>query len=241
MITEGNASQRKLKVGDSIKLQTTKGPHDFTIVATYATFGGPPEVVMGIDAGRMYFNARNPSGFQLNVTPSADVATVKTAIENGVGAKNTIRVTTVATIKQEAQKQFGQFFNVFYAIILVAGVVGLLGLANTLAMSVVQRTREIGILRAVGVTRPQIRRMVLVESATLSLVAYALSLPLGYVLSVVTLKGVSSAFGFGVSYVYPAAWVPIVGLFGIFVAVVAAIAPGRRAARLHVVSALQYE
>lgn len=230
-----------LKVGDTFEVVTARGNKGFKLVATYQQFGGPPEMVIGIADARRYFNAGDPGAFQLNVAPGASVPAVKRAIEQQLGEEHTLAIETSDGIKQEAQKQFGQFFNIFYAIILVAGIVGLLGLANTLAMSVVQRTREIGVLRAIGVTRPQVRRMVLVESATLGLVAFALSLPLGWVLSIVTLGGVSGAFGFEVAYVYPAAWIPVVGAFGVVVAVLAAIAPGRRAAKLQVVGALQYE
>ena len=241
LMPEAAATARHLRVGDFVAVQTTAGAHSFRLAATFKTLGGPPMIVLGIADGRRYLDARTPSEFQLNVARGASIATVKASIDHSLGANYNLQISSVDTIKADAQHQFGQFFNVFYAIILVAAIVGLLGLANTLAMSVLQRYREIGILRAIGVTRPQVRRMVLVESATLGLVAFALSLPLGLILSVVALKGVSVAFGFDVAYIYPAAWVPIVGAFGVVVAVVAAIAPGRRAAKLQVVGALQYE
>lgn len=241
LMPEGAALRYDLAPGALVKLATTSGPRTFRLAATYRSFGGPPEFVIGLPDARRYFNAAAPSSFQLNVSPGASVSAVRARIESQLGARNNLHISTVASIKAEARTQFGQFFNVFYAIILVAAIVGLLGLANTLAMGVLQRYREIGILRAIGVTRPQVRRMVFVESATLAVVAFVLSLPLGWVLSVVTLAGVGSAFGFDVGYVYPAAWVPIVAAFGVIVAVLAALAPGRRAARLEVVSALQYE
>ncbi len=241
LIPVGQAEQQKLELGDEVTLVTSQGRRPFTLVGTFQSFGGPPETVVGLADGRRYFNAGAPSSFQLNVRDGASIPTVKKEIDAALGEDYNLEITSVDVIKSDAKKQFGQFFNIFYAIILVAAIVGLLGLANTLAMSVLQRYREIGILRAIGTTRPQIRRMVLVESSTLGLVAFALSLPLGLILSIVTLKGVSLAFGFDVAYVYPAGWVPIVAGFGILVAIVAAIAPGRRAAKLHVVGALQYE
>jgi putative ABC transport system permease protein len=152
-----------------------------------------------------------------------------------------VQVETAGGVKAEVSRQFGQFFNIFYAIVFVAALVGLLGLANTLAMSVLQRSREIGVLRAIGTTRGQVRRMVLTESATLGSVAFVLSLPLGLAMSLLALRGIGDAFGFAVRYVYPAGWIPLVVAFGIAVAMLAALAPGRRAARLQVVKALQYE
>jgi putative ABC transport system permease protein len=231
----------KKKIGDSLVIGTTQGPKPFRIAATYASLGGPPEFVLGLPDGRRYFNAGNANAYSANVTPGSDVDTVRDRIERDLGSTYNLKIQTTSQIKADAKKQFGQFFNIFYAILLVAAVVGLLGLANTLAMSVLQRYREIGILRAVGTTRSQVRRMVLVESATLGAVAFVLSLPVGLLISVLTVRGIQAAFGFKVAYIYPAAWIPLVLVFGVFVAVIAAIAPGRRAARLEVVGALQFE
>jgi putative ABC transport system permease protein len=114
-------------------------------------------------------------------------------------------------------------------------------LANTLAMSVLQRFREIGILRAIGVTRSQAWRMVLVESTTMGLTAFVLSIPLGVLLTYLVVRGTAQGFGFSIPTIYPWIWIPFVAAFGILIAVIAAIAPGRRAARLQVVTALQYE
>ncbi|MGZ4128076.1 MAG: ABC transporter permease [Actinomycetota bacterium] len=228
-------------VGDSVALETSQGSKPFRIAGTYAALGGPPEIVLGLPDATRYFNAGDPNAYSVNVVAGANVERVRGRIEADLGTRYNLRISTTSQIKADAKHQFGQFFNIFYAILLVAGVVGLLGLANTLAMSVLQRYREIGILRAVGTTRGQVRRMVLVESATLGLVAFALSLPMGLMLSILTVRGIGQAFGFKVPYIYPAGWVPLVAAFGIFVAVVAAIAPGRRAAHLEVVGALQFE
>lgn len=241
LVPESTATKRHKRIGDTVRVMTARGPHDFRIAATYATFAGPPDVTIGLPAARRLLHAGGATAYHVNVARDADAVAVRRVIERTLGARYGLEVGTSGTDKAEARKQFGQFFNIFYAIILVATIVGLLGLANTLAMSVLQRYREIGVLRAIGTTRGQVRRMVLVESATLGLVAFALALPLGWLLSMLTVRSVSNAFGFTVSYIYPTAWIPAVALFGVVVAVIAALAPGRRAARLEVVSALQYE
>src|SRR5205807_8402905 len=84
--------------------------------------------------------------------------------------------TTNARVKADSERQLNGIFAIFFAIVLVGVIVGMLGLANTLAASVVQRYREVGVLRAVGTLRSQVRGIVLVESATLVGVAFALSI-----------------------------------------------------------------
>jgi putative ABC transport system permease protein len=241
LMPQDRATALHRRVGGSIKIQTSQGPKAFRIAGTYLSLGGPPEVILGIFDGKRYFNAGDANEFEVNVARSADADSVRDRLERDLGKRFNVKVSTTTQIKADAKHQFGQFFNIFYAILLVAAVVGLLGLANTLAMSVLQRYREIGILRAIGTTRSQVRRMVLVESATLGSVAFVLSLPIGLLLSILTVRGIQAAFGFKVDYIYPSAWIPLVLAFGVIIAVVAAIAPGRRAARLEVVSALQFE
>ena len=133
------------------------------------------------------------------------------------------------------------YFRLVYAVLFVAGTMGLLGLGNTLAMSVMRRTREIGVLRAIGTHRRQVWGLVLVESATLALVALALALPLGWLLSVTILRASLSTLGVVVAYRQPGPVVPVIGALALLTAAVAAVAPARRAARVEPVAALRFE
>ena len=241
LMTEIVANQLGKQRGDIVRLRTARGFHPFEIVGTFASFAGPPVIVTGFGDGQRYFNAQDATEYHLDVARGFDTEAVRDRIEAGLGSRYRFVTTTAIAAKEEARAEFRQYFNIIYAILAVAAVVGVLGLANTLAMSVLQRYREIGILRAVGTTRGQIWRMVLVESTTLGSVALVLALPLGSLLAWLTVRSISDAFGFDVEFVYPAAWVPLILLFGAVAAVIAAIAPGRRAARLEPVSALQYE
>ena len=242
LMPEFQATELALAVGDPVAINTSQGRREFTLGATYVFLqAGPPELIMGLRDAQRFLNAGGANRFHLNVRDDADAQQVRARIEERLGDRYHFNIETATSLKEDARSDIGGFFNIFYAILLVAGIVGLLGLANTLAMSVLQRFREIGVLRAVGTTRSQVRRMVLVESATMGAVAFALSIPLGFLLSVLVLRSIESAIGFDVAYVYPASWLPFVLAFGVFVAVIAALAPGRRAAKLEVVGALQYE
>ncbi len=227
-------------VGDKVTINTARGPQSFTLAAIYIGTAGPPEITMGIKDARTYLSASRPQAYALNVTKGTSPDTVATAVKKDLATYQP-ETQTSAEAKNEARSQIATYFEIVWAILLIAAIVGLLGLANTLAMSVLQRFREIGILRAIGVTRSQTWRMVLVEACTLGGTAFVLSIPLGALMTYLVVKGTSSGFGFTIPTLYPWIWVPFVALFAIVIAVIASIAPGRRASRLEVVSALQYE
>lgn len=151
-----------------------------------------------------------------------------------------VRARSSDAIRAEADAEVGRFLRLIDAIVLIALVVGVVGLTNTLLMSSVQRTREIGLLRAVGLSRAQARTMVLVESLTLCLAGAVLAVPLGMLLSAL------------VGRTDPAATVPLltrhsvtaigpVVVLAVAAAAAAAVLPARRAARLDVVEALRLE
>jgi putative ABC transport system permease protein len=125
--------------------------------------------------------------------------------------------------------------------LILAAVTGMLGLANTLVFSVLLRTREIGMLRSAGAVRRQIRGMVVVEAATLALVAFLLAIPLGSLLAAGLIAGQRRTMGFTVHFTFPWALVMPVGIIAVVIALLASLLPARRAGRVEVVSALRFE
>ena len=117
-------------------------------------------------------------------------------------------------------------------------VVSLFGMVNTLVLSVFERTREIGMLRAIGVSRRQLRRMIRNESIITALIGAALGLPLGVFLAAILTRATASQ---GVSFHLPVTQLAIFTLVAVIAGVTAAVLPARRAARLNVLEALQYE
>jgi putative ABC transport system permease protein len=241
LVPVGLANSLDLERGSRVVVDTPAGDKPMRVAGVYRDGPGPPGITLGLPDGKRYLNAGKPMALIATLDEGARPAAVKSAIEDGIGAEFGLDVETVTETKAQARSQVTQYFRIVYAILLVAAIVGLLGLANTLAMSVLRRFREIGILRAIGVTRSQMWRMVMIESLTLGFVAFVLSIPLGLLLTGIIVRTISSGFGFELTTTYPWSWIPIVAAFGLFITVIAAIAPGRRASRLHVVSALQYE
>jgi putative ABC transport system permease protein len=135
-------------------------------------------------------------------------------------------------------QDFNDLLMFLYVLLALSVVVSIFGMVNTLVLSVYERTRELGMLRAVGMTRRQVRRMVRHESVITALIGAALGLPLGIFLAALVTRALSQ---FDVQFKVPVDQLLIFALISIIVGVLAAILPARRAARLNVLRALQYE
>ena len=175
-------------VGDHMTLRTAAGEREFAIVGTHSGLQEAVAVV-GTGDGDALFGGGNPNGFVLRLADGADESVVLAAIAANILKDHSFEVLTLRDVKERAADQLAGFFGIAYAILLVTTVIGMLGLANTLAVSVIHRTREIGILRSAGGRRRQVRGMVLVEAATLVLVAHVLALPLGHLIGIVAVNG----------------------------------------------------
>jgi putative ABC transport system permease protein len=128
--------------------------------------------------------------------------------------------------------------NLFYVLLALSVIVSLFGMVNTLVLAVFERTRELGMLRAVGMTRRQARRMIRQESVITALIGAALGIPLGVGLAALVTQSLSE---YGVQFSLPVGTLAVFTIVAIVAGMLAAIAPARRAARLNVLEALQYE
>ena len=115
-------------------------------------------------------------------------------------------------------------------------MISLFGIVNTLVLTVFERTREIGMLRAVGMTRRQVRRMIRNESVVTALIGAALAIPVGIVLAYMVGDAIKYA-----AFTIPWGQIVLFVAAAVIVGLLAAIIPARRAARLNVLEALQYE
>jgi putative ABC transport system permease protein len=233
------ARKDHLRRGDRVSIATNQGPKKFSVAGVIKTLPAL-DAVLGVRAGREYLNSRDPQWILVKFNRGFDVesgiGSLRRALE-GSGAS----VVTIGTLQHEFEHNgIRELVRVFLVILLVAAAIGLLGLANTMAISVAERRREIAVMRATGAGVVAIRRMVLVESATLGSVAFVLAIPLGLLMSALVTRG-SSTGGLPLEFTFPARWVPIVGVIALIVTVIAALVPAYRAARVNPASALRFE
>jgi putative ABC transport system permease protein len=128
--------------------------------------------------------------------------------------------------------------NIFYVLLGLSVVVSLFGMVNALALAVFERTREIGMLRAIGLTRRQTRRMIRHEGIITALIGAALGLPLGVFIAAVIVQGLSDM---DVVFSLPVVIILVFAIVSMIAGTLAAVLPARRASRLNVLQALQYE
>lgn len=166
----------------------------------------------------------------------ADVATVKTALTEKVKDLLTIKVSDKADLIKSDQQEIQQFLAIIYALLGLSIVIAALGIANTLAMAIYERTREIGMLRALGLKRRQLGGMVILESMWTAVFGALLGVVLGMPLGVITAEGLFevSAADVGIP------WLTMIGVViaAAVVGVIAALVPAIRATRMKVLDSI---
>jgi putative ABC transport system permease protein len=160
------------------------------------------------------------------------------ALKNDLTGFADAKVQTREQFKNSYLKPINQLLNVLYVLLGLSVIVSLLGIVNTLVLTVFERTREIGMLRAVGMTRTQTRMMIRYESIVTSLMGAAFGIVVGIFLALLVTHALSSQ---GIVFAVPYRQLVYFVLAAILVGILAAILPARRAARLNVLEALQYE
>jgi putative ABC transport system permease protein len=235
------ASQNGLSQGDLVMLETPKGTVGYRVAGIGSDYLNAKLATVYISQSelRKEFDITSDIMVLATLKPGADSAAAKRALDGIVAGYPAFRLYESKTWKAEQLTTFDQTMGMMYALIGVLALPSLLALMNTLAMSVLARTREIGMLRAVGSTRTQVRRMVLAESLLLAsigtLFGVVAGVWLGYAL-VAALQGI-----FPMPYTFPTGGIVTAVVVGIVFGMLAAILPARSASRLDVVEALHYE
>ena len=188
---------------------------------------------------RTQFGTTDPSMTFVKLAPGANAAAVQAQIKRTVERRfPTVDTLNQKELKDNQEKQINQLVSFFYVLLALAIVISLLGIVTTLALSIHERTRELGLLRAVGMSRRQVKRLVRYESVITALIGAILGTILGVIFA--TLVSVPLADeGFELSY--PVGTLLILLVLAALAGVVAAIFPARRAARLDVLQAVAYE
>jgi putative ABC transport system permease protein len=160
------------------------------------------------------------------------------ALETSLAVFPAAKVETREQFKSSRTQDLKQSLQILYALLGLSVIVSLFGVINTLVLSVFERTRELGMLRAIGMTRRQIRRMIRHESVVTALIGATLGIAVGIFLAVLTTTALSQ---YGVVFAVPYGTLAVFVGVAILAGMLAAILPAKRASRLNILEALQYE
>jgi putative ABC transport system permease protein len=238
-VAKSYAKDHKLTVGSPITLKTPSGGvlHLKLLGIFDPPKGGSPFGDVTFSTTRFDHEYANPQNLFTFVKTSGGVTDANTARLQQVLAKfPDAKIQTKSQFIKLQESGISFLLKLLYVLLSLSILISLFGIVNTLVLTVFERTREIGMLRAVGMTRRQVRNMIRHESIITALLGAALGIPVGIVLALMVGKAIS----------YPAFTIPWVTLVVFVVGAViaglfAAIFPARRAGRLNVLEALQYE
>jgi putative ABC transport system permease protein len=235
------ASAQGLEVGDRLRLLSQTGQRPgFRVTGTFSSkLGvlGSVLITQGVLA-RDFGHTQDTTDF-VKTESGADAAEVQALLTTVVEAAFPIaEVLNQEELKESREEQVDQLVNLLYALLGLAILVSLFGVMNTLALSIHERRRELGMLRAIGMSRRQVRTMVRYEAVITALIGAILGMILGLVFAALIAQPLKDE-GFTLSY--PLASLLAIMVLAALAGVLAAILPARSASRLDVLESLQYE
>lgn len=236
------ASLLGAKVGDLVELQTPNGPREYRVIGIGTDFLSakiPTATISQADL-ESDFGVTQDMLFLVNVEPGADRDAVKTTLKDSLAAYPQFRMVDGQQYIDENLALFQAAFSGLTAVVLFLAIPSLIAMVNTLAIGVIERTREIGMLRAIGATRRQVRTVILAEALILSGIGTVIGIITGTYMGYLVVQVVASA-GFPMEFVFPASGILLAIAAGIAFGLLAAIIPARQAVKMQVVEALRYE
>jgi putative ABC transport system permease protein len=241
IVTSSYASKHHLSVGSRFTLQAPNGTTRRLAVA--ATYDPPqadpvlPSVVISQAAFDRTFPTPQDAQAFVNVA-GGRTAAITAELKRALTAYPDAKIQTRAAWVTAQGKSFEQVLDLFYVLLALSVIISIFGMINTLVLAVFERTRELGMLRAIGMSRRQTRRMIRHESIVTALIGAALGLPLGVLLAALTTRALGNL---GIGFHLPVQELAYFALLAVVAGIAAAVFPARKAARLNVLNALQYE
>jgi putative ABC transport system permease protein len=238
-VNKDYAREQHLRVGSPFDVETPAGRvmHLRLRGIFSPPKGGSPYGDVTISTARFDAEYHNPQNVYAFIDIAGGVTAANTArLKSALASFPDAKIATESQFKKNQEQGIDTLLNLLYVLLSLSIIVSLFGIVNTLVLTVFERTRELGMLRAVGMTRRQVRRMIRQESVITALIGAALGIPVGIVLALMV----------GEAIEYPSFTVPVgtlvVFIFAAILAgLIAAVFPARRAGRLNVLEALQYE
>ena len=234
IISEPFAMRYGKRHGDVLQIPTPHGDKPFRIAAVYYDYASDRGVViMDRSSFRKYFGDLPPSGVAAYLRAGADPERVRAEMLDGLDEGHRAFIYSNRTLRNEILNVFDSTFAITYALELIAIAVAMLGVAGTLLTLVLERRRELSLLRLTGADRRQVRRMVIIEAALIGGVSQGIGLVVGFALSMVLIYVINvQSFGWTIQFHVPTAFLIQASIAVVVATSIAGIYPARRAAQL---------
>jgi putative ABC transport system permease protein len=239
IVEEQTASSLGVTMGDTVPVTTVEGKK-----ATLEVMGiyRDPMMLNGITVSTAGYDALfpKPQAFLVvaKATTGSDIGQTQAAVETALADTPTAQVQTTAEYKKTTVDLVNQILTLVYGLLALSVIISLFGIVNTLVLSVFERTREIGLSRAIGMSRRQVRATVRYESVITSIIGAALGIVVGILFAWVV---VTKFAGQGITFAVPGSQLVVFVILAVIVGVIAAILPARRAAKIDILEAIHYE
>lgn len=238
-ISKDFADEHDLSVGDTVPL-AFQGGKELTpaVVGIVDNTEVASEVNVPLDQLAKAGVLRQDTSISILLAPGADSATVRDAVDDAAKSVPIVGVYDKEGFSDQIRGQVNQLLYMIYGLLALAIVIAVIGIVNTLGLSVIERTREIGLLRAVGMSRAKLRRMIMLESVTIAVLGAVLGMVLGLVIGFLLQRVLRDDL---TSLGLPFGQLVLFLVIAIVVGVLAAVIPAVRAARLNVLEAIATE
>ncbi|MHB1417326.1 MAG: ABC transporter permease, partial [Chloroflexota bacterium] len=236
------ATQQGVEVGQDLVLQTAEGPQTYRVVGVGVDYLNAKLTTGYISQANLErdFHQTNDSLIMANLKPGADRSAVEAALLSVTRDYPSFDVLSYERLRESQLANINSLGSSQYLMVALLAIPSLLALTNTLGINVLERTRELGVLRAVGATRRQVQKVILGESLLLVAMGTAFGI-LGGIWIGYVLIGAMNFVGLPFPYFFPYGGVLMALAVGLLFGILAALLPARRAARLDVVKALAFE
>jgi putative ABC transport system permease protein len=242
LVSTSTAAAHHWKLGSRVPVGFGQaGSTTFQVAGTYASKGPFGDYLLGLDAFSRATGVTTDSLLMVKAAPGTSLAALRARVAGLLGPYPGAKVLDAGGFKRAKGATFDAILNLITALLALAVLIALLGIVNTLALSVVERTRELGLLRAIGMRRRQVGAMVAGEAVIIAVVGAVLGTGLGVGLGSALAAALTAGQGGGAVVVLPGGQLALYVALAAVAGVLAATAPARRAARLDVLTAIASE
>jgi putative ABC transport system permease protein len=239
LIDEQTAARAGLRVGDTADVTFANGPGRLRIDGIYQASGAAQGFLVSLPTLAAAGSLERDTAVYVRLAPGSSPDDVRAELERRVASTPSIQVVDRTQLKDQIDSQFNRVFGFVYTLLALAVIVAFLGIVNTLALSVHERRREVGLLRAVGTSRRQIRSMVILESVLIAFLGGVVGIAIGVAYGALLQKALSSQGVSTLAVPYgQLGWFVLAAVVGGFIA---ALWPASTAARMNVLRAIASE